>query len=56
MVDCIPGDYIEGNCSTTCGKGIATDVRQILEHAQYGGRECYPMEKNRTCVADDCGK
>ena len=39
-VHCEWGEWVVGECSTTCGEGMRTDVREQVVSAKNGGIEC----------------
>ena len=49
-VDCVPTEWGDwGKCSQKCYGGIKTRRRQVKIAAQYGGKDCLPLEEMKNC-------
>lgn len=58
LVDCEWSSWSEwSSCSVSCGHGVQSSSRSIVQPRQYGGRECEgPSHRSRVCTGPDCGK
>ncbi|XP_037393266.1 SCO-spondin [Pygocentrus nattereri] len=56
-VDCEWSSWSEwSSCSASCGSGLQSSSRYVLEPRQYGGHECEgPSNRSRVCTEPDCG-
>merc|ERR1719476_370235 len=52
--DCEVSDWVEGECSKTCGTGKVKSRRKIVTHPQGQGLSCPPLEKEETCNDFPC--
>jgi hypothetical protein len=43
-----------GVCSRSCGGGVRSHFRSVLQYPQYGGRDCPALTKTVTCNTLDC--
>ena len=39
-VDCVWGEWREGDCSKECGGGIQINTREKIPEHLFGGKEC----------------
>ena len=53
-VDCVWGDWIEGDCSTTCGTGEQTDTRVKLIEEANGGTCVGDSSNVSNCTLEQC--
>ncbi|XP_067931653.1 SCO-spondin-like [Watersipora subatra] len=53
-IDCILDDFVLGNCSESCGPGVAVDEAPILQEPSSGGQPCFPINKTRECNLGPC--
>ena len=54
LVDCEWGEWVEGDCSTTCGTGQQTNTREKVVNKEHDGN-CTGKSTNVTsCVVDEC--
>ncbi|XP_027005082.2 SCO-spondin isoform X2 [Tachysurus fulvidraco] len=55
-VDCEWSSWSEWSlCSVSCGSGIQRSSRSVVQHRQYGGRECEGhSHRSRECTGPDC--
>lgn len=58
LVDCEWSSWSEwSSCSVSCGSGMQRSSRSVVQHRQYGGRECEGhSHRSRECTGPDCGK
>ena len=53
--DCVLSDWMESECSVTCGEGIKILTRVVIQEAKYGGMECDTMLTDTVvCILDPC--
>ncbi|XP_053349644.1 SCO-spondin [Clarias gariepinus] len=55
-VDCEWSSWSEWSpCSVSCGSGVQSSRRSVMQPRQYGGRECEgPSYRSRLCTRPDC--
>ena len=55
-VDCVWSRYsVWTSCSVTCGGGLRTSSRTIVQNAENGGKECQGDKvKGEKCNTDPC--
>ena len=54
-VHCEWGEWVAGECSSTCGEGLRTDTRAQVVSAKNGGIECEgEASVTEICHAGDC--
>ncbi|GAA6107134.1 SCO-spondin isoform X2 [Tachysurus ichikawai] len=55
-VDCEWSSWSEwSSCSVSCGSGMQRSSRSVVQHRQYGGRECEGhSHRSRECTGPDC--
>ena len=55
LVDCVWSDWVNGECSQTCGHGTQTDTRGEFQSAQFGGIPCDgEPTRHLDCFIKDC--
>ncbi|KAH8284422.1 hypothetical protein KR018_005976 [Drosophila ironensis] len=55
VLDCQVGDWgAWGECDKSCGTGMMTRTRQILQAAQNGGKHCPTLAQKRGCQGYRC--
>ena len=55
LVDCIWGEWVTGECSKTCGRGIRSDYREKLQIQLYGGIDCQGDGiRHEDCFIKEC--
>ena len=55
IVDCQWDEWMEGQCSKTCGGGTQIDTRYKKIKAAYGGEECAgPSNATKECNTQEC--
>ena len=55
IVDCQWDEWMEGQCSKTCGGGTQIDTRREKIKAAYGGEECFgPSNVTKECNTQEC--
>jgi hypothetical protein len=42
------------HCSATCGEGTRWRMREVISHAQYGGKECSERFQQKHCDSGPC--
>jgi len=56
-IDCVVGEWSEyGMCSSPCGGGIMTRVRQPLTDAEHGGEPCGDLSEALECNVFACDR
>lgn len=56
-VDCAVGPWSEfGDCSATCGGGIRTRERVVLQQPSGIGRQCPVLSEIEACNEQECSK
>jgi hypothetical protein len=54
-VDCTVSEWTAwGACSVTCGDGMQTRTRSIIDAPQYGGQQCPELTESRSCNTQPC--
>jgi len=53
ITDCEVSDWIDEECSVSCGGGEQTRTRTILQHP-INGTQCPPLRIDRTCNLEGC--
>ena len=53
-MDCEWGDWVAGECSTTCGPGVQIDARQKVQEELYGGTCEGNATKETDCSKEEC--
>ena len=54
-VDCAMGGWSDwSGCSQTCGDGIATRSREVVEQPLNGGLACSDRNESRNCKIEPC--
>ena len=53
-VDCEWGDWVEGDCSTTCGTGEQTNRRNKLVEEAHGGKCTGGFTDVISCLVAEC--
>ncbi|XP_016978674.1 cyclin-dependent kinase 11B [Drosophila rhopaloa] len=55
VLDCQVGDFgAWSECDKSCGTGMMTRTRQILQAAQNGGKHCPTLQQKRSCQGYRC--
>lgn len=55
VLDCQVGDWgAWSECDRSCGTGMMTRNRQILQAAQNGGKHCPTLQQKRSCQGYRC--
>ena len=55
LVDCEEGPWEQwGKCSVTCGDGIETRTRKVIQEPKNGGTACLDLEETDDCKTDEC--
>ena len=55
LVDCQWDEWIDGQCSKTCGGGTQIDTRHKKIKAAFGGEECAgPSNITKECNTQEC--
>ena len=56
-VDCQWGDWIQGECSESCGGGVQTNNREKLTIELFGGEPCQgEATEEKECNVHECRK
>jgi len=50
-VDCVLGEWVEGECDATCGAGVVISTRAIVTPSSDGGHECGVTSKSAPCIS-----
>ena len=55
-MDCVWSRYsVWTSCSVTCGGGLRTSTREIVQKANHGGKECQGDKvRGEKCNTDPC--
>ena len=53
-VDCEWGDWVEGDCSTTCGTGQQNNTRTMLVEEAHGGNCTGGYSNITSCIVVEC--
>ena len=54
VVDCVWGDWVEGDCSTTCGRGQQNKTRVKLLEEAHGGACDGNFTNVTSCLVVEC--
>ena len=54
LVDCEWGNWVEGDCSTTCGAGKQNNTRSKLIEAAHGGNCTGDSTEVQSCLVVEC--
>ena len=54
LVDCEWGDWVEGDCSATCGTGQQTNTRTKLVDEAHGGKCTGGFTDVTSCLVAEC--
>ena len=54
LVDCEWGDWVEGDCSATCGTGQQTNTRTKLVEEAHGGKCTGGFTNVTSCLVAEC--
>ena len=54
LVDCEWGDWVEGDCSATCGTGVQNNTRTKLVEEAHGGNCTGGYTNVTSCLVVEC--
>jgi len=52
--DCVVSDWMDEECSATCGGGFGIQTRGVIVQPEGGGVTCPPLRDQRNCNMDAC--